>query len=203
MLLRTSIGRGSFVLILALAAWSSAAAEAAGQDGSPPLPGPPEAVAPASVSPGKSPAPETRPKLSPQITSAISSTVPVWSLLPADPAAELLPLPLDPEIVQMPRVVVWDSRPQRIDEMDWLTPKARDVELLKKYLTPFDRYFLNRLTLPIFGISQEARARMMFEEDNRLQHLKWMNEQIDEIRLLDPEEAKALLKIRNATFTPR
>jgi len=74
----------------------------------------------------------------------------------------------------------------RTDKIDWLTPEAKDVELVKTYITPFDRYFLNRFTLPIFGISKEARARMMYEEDKRLRDMEWMNEQIDQIKRLDP-----------------
>jgi hypothetical protein len=41
----------------------------------------------------------------------------------------------------------------------------------------------------------------MYEEDKRLQNLKWINEQIDELKLLDPEEAKALQRARNSIFT--
>ena len=103
----------------------------------------------------------------------------------------------------MARVVVWDYRLPRIDEKDWLTPKAKDVELVNTYITPLDRFLLSRFTLPIFGVSQEARARMMYEEDKRLQNLKWINEEIDQIKLLDPAEAKALTNIRDTTFTQR
>jgi hypothetical protein len=40
----------------------------------------------------------------------------------------------------------------------------------------------------------------MYEEDKRLENLKWINEQIDEAKLLDSQEAKALLNSRNTTF---
>jgi hypothetical protein len=101
----------------------------------------------------------------------------------------------------MAPVIVREQRLPRTDEKEWLNPKARDAALVKEYITPFDRYFLNRFTLPLFGISPEARARMMYEEDKRLKDLKWINDQIDQLKQLDPEAAKDLTTVRNSTFT--
>jgi hypothetical protein len=100
----------------------------------------------------------------------------------------------------MAPVVVKDYRLPRIEEKDWRTKKAEDAALVKEYITPFDRYFLNRFTLPIIGMSPEARARMMYEEDQRLRDLKWMNDEIDQMKQLDPDGAKELRSIRNSTF---
>jgi len=72
---------------------------------------------------------------------------------------------------------------------------------MNQYLSDFDRTFLNRYTLPIVGVSKEARARMMYEEDKRLQDLSWMNSQVDQLKKVDPAEAKELAKIRDDTFT--
>ena len=96
--------------------------------------------------------------------------------------------------------VVKDFKLTPAGPLEWLTPKAQDVELVKRYITPFDRYFLNRFSLPLFGISKEARARMMHEEDRRLNDMRWINDEIEEAKLLDPEDAKELLKIRNNIF---
>jgi len=101
----------------------------------------------------------------------------------------------------MEPVVVQGARLPRTAEKDWLTPQARDMELVKTYITPFDRYFLNRFTLPIVGISPAARARMMYDEDKRLEDLGWINEQIDEVKRLDPAEGKFLLSFRNSFFS--
>lgn len=103
--------------------------------------------------------------------------------------------------MQMAPVIVRESRLPRADDKEWLTPKARDAALVKEYIPPFDRYFLNRFTLPIIGVSNEARARMMYEEDKRLQDLKWINDQIDQTKQLDPQAAKELATIRDDTFT--
>ncbi len=156
-----------------------------------------KAAAPAA-STAKPVAPKPRPKLSPQLTSQISSSIPAWKAPPADHAP---PPPPDPDVVRMAPVIVKENRLPRTDDKKWLTPKARDAALVKEYIPPFDRYFLNRFTLPIFGISKEARARMMYEEDKRLQDLKWINDQIDQVKSQDPQEAKALSRIRDTTFT--
>jgi hypothetical protein len=145
--------------------------------------------------------PKPRPRLSPQLTAELSIQMPVWSPPPPEKAEKAPPPPPDPHVVQMAPVIVKDNRLPRIDEKEWLTPKALDDLLVKEYLTPFDREFLNRFTLPLFGISKEARARMMYEEDKRLQDLQWMNDQIDQMKKIDAEAAKELTKVRNDTFT--
>ena len=45
------------------------------------------------------------------------------------------------------------------------TPSARQARLVRKHLTAFDRLFLNRFTVPIFGISQAARAERLEREE--------------------------------------
>ena len=160
-----------------------------------------ETAATVVPNPAKPAAPKPRPRLSTQLTSELSTQLPVWSPPPAEKAEKAPPPPPDPDVVQMAPVIVRDNRLPRIDEKEWLTPKALDDLLVKEYLTPFDREFLNRFTLPLFGISKEARARMMYEEDKRLRDLQWMNDQIDQMKKIDAEAAKELTKVRNDTFT--
>jgi hypothetical protein len=136
-------------------------------------------------------APE-RLKLSSILASRIASTLPVWSPTLAKPAEK--PPPADPEVVAMAPMVVWGNRLPRIDEMEWLSPAALDAALVKKYMSS------SACLLNPFGLSA-GPARIMYEEDKRLQNLKWINEQIDELKLLDPEEAKALQRARNSIFT--
>jgi hypothetical protein len=193
------IGGGWLFLLLMLTTPAGAAPESADSAGSPPPAGSATVVAPAPVGATRAAAPGARPRLSPEIASQISSIVPEWHPPTAEPAKK--PAPSDPEVVKMDPLIVWGERLPKTDRLDWLTPAARDVELVKTYITPFDRYFLNRFTLPIFGISKEARARTMYEEDKRLRDMEWMNQQIDEIKRLDPAEAKALLSARNSIFT--
>ena len=72
---------------------------------------------------------------------------------------------------------------------------------MERYLSPFDRNVLNRFTVPIIGLSTEARARMLYEEDKRLEDLKWINDQIDQLKTVDPKAARDLEQVRNDTFT--
>ena len=160
-----------------------------------------ETAATVAPNPAKPAVPKPRPRLSPQLTVELTTQLPVWSPPPAEKAEKTPPPPPDPDVVQMAPVIVRDNRLPRIDEKEWLTPKALDDLLVKEYLTPFDREFLNRFTLPLFGISKEARARMMYEEDKRLRDLQWMNDQIDQMKKIDAEAAKELTKVRNDTFT--
>jgi hypothetical protein len=190
-----------FLLVLALGA--SIRAEPASDPS--PDPAPPFAPlirAPVpQVTPAEKPVPKPRPKLSPQIVSQISASVPAWHPSPPEPAEKPAPPPPDPDVVRMAPVVVKDYRLPRTEEKEWLTPKALDSALVKQYIPPFDRDFLNRYTLPIIGISPEARARTMYEEDKRLRDLKWINDTIDQVKGLDPGAAKELKEIRNSTFT--
>lgn len=41
----------------------------------------------------------------------------------------------------------------------FLTPEERDARLEEKHLTALDRKVLNRVTLPLFGVSKKERAR--------------------------------------------
>lgn len=206
-----------FALIMALGAPAGAAPEAKDTTGQPAGSGATtstnEPVAPAAsnvtnetaatVVPNsaKPAAPKPRPRLSPQLTTELSIQLPAWSLLPAEKVDQAPPPPPDPDVVQMAPVIVKENRLPRVDEKEWLTPKALDAALVKEYLSDFDREILNRYTLPLYGVSKEARARMMYEEDKRLRDLQWINDQIDQLKKLDPQAAKELTKVRNDTFT--
>jgi hypothetical protein len=205
MTLRNHRAADRLLLFLALGALARAAPEPADTESQPT----PPAASPAAASPvfadppapaTKPPTPKPRPRLSERITSQIVASIPAWSPPPPDPAEKAPPPPPDPDVVRMAPVVVKDYRLPRIEEKDWRTKKAEDAALVKEYITPFDRYFLNRFTLPIIGMSPEARARMMYEEDQRLRDLKWMNDEIDQMKQLDPDGAKELRSIRNSTF---
>jgi len=154
-----------------------------------------------AVSKQPAPLPKPRPRLSPAIIAQLTSQLPVWSPPPPTNQTPAAAAPADPDVVPMKPVVVLGDRLPRIDDQQWLTPTARVDVLKKRYLSDFDRSFLNRFTLPLFGVSQEARAQMMYEEEKRLQDLQWMNDQVEQLKKLDPAEAKDLATIRDATFT--
>jgi len=146
-------------------------------------------------------APQSRPRLSPQLAGQISSSLPIWRKPPPGKPATVPPPPPAPDVVRMAPVIVNGTRLPRAGEKEWLTPEGRDYALVKRYLSALDSNVLNRFTLPLIGVSKEARARMMYEEDKRLEDLRWINDQIDELQRADPQAAKELQQIRNVTFS--
>jgi len=89
---------------------------------------------------------------------------------PAKPAADTNETPAG-DAVPLPKVVVRGLTPPkplpRVDVQkpvkdlpgeEWESGSARQARLVKKHLSVFDRTILNRFTLPLFGISKEARA---------------------------------------------
>ena len=147
------------------------------------------------------PAPKPRPRLSANITNQIAGALPAWKQPPPGPKPKAPPPPNAPDVVRMAPVIVDAYRIPSTAEKEWMTTRARDFTLMTRYLSSFDRNLLNRFTIPIIGISKEARARMMYEEDKRLEDLKWINDQIDQLKAVDPKAAKDLEQIRDSTFT--
>ena len=202
MTLRNHCAAYRFLLAVAFGASARAAPEAADPTTPPAPPASPPPVAANTTEPAAGqPAPKPRPRLSERVASQIVASIPPWRPPQPEPVEKAPAPPPDPDVVQMAPVVVRDSRLPRIEQKDWLTRKAQDAELVKEYITPFDRYFLNRFTVPIVGISPTARAQIMYEEDKRLRDLHWINDEIDQMKQLDPEGAKELKSIRNSTFT--
>ena len=147
------------------------------------------------------PAPKPRPRLSANITNQIAGALPAWKQPPPGARPKAPPPPNAPDVVRMAPVIVDAYRIPSAAEKEWMTTRARDFALMTRYLSSFDRNLLNRFTIPIIGISNEARARMMYEEDKRLEDLKWINDQIDQLKAVDPKAAKDLEQIRDTTFT--
>ncbi|HTT56934.1 MAG TPA: hypothetical protein VMF63_07485 [Opitutaceae bacterium] len=208
-------------LALALGAGAGAAPDATDTTGQPagpagnattvtaPQPVAPPALAapPAPAAPAPKPSatvtPKPRPRLSNDVKSELAGQLPDWVKPPPPPPEAPPPPPLaeGEEVVQMPAVMVFADKLPRIDEKAWLTTKARDEVLKKWYLSDFDRSFLNRYTVPILGVSQEARANQMYEEDQRLRDMKSMQDQIDVLKKLDPQAAKELQQVSDQIFT--
>lgn len=201
--LHLHLERAWLLLLLALIAPVGAATESATPDAG--IPQLPTAIV---VAPTPAPAPtvskpKSRPRLSPEIISQITSDLPPWSAQAPAPAENPPPqpqVPTDPEVVEMDPVIVRAAPLPRTDKLDWLTPRAKDAELVNTYITPFDRDFLSRFTLPLFGSSNEARAREMYEEDKRLRDINWVDEQIDDAKRFDSKDAKDLQYVRDTSF---
>lgn len=166
---------------MAALGWFFARAEAqpapAAPDPAGPLP--PVFVAPAAASPGP-PAPATAAVLtappaahaiSPGLAATISTALPQFQ----DSAANAAPGPAAADrprnriprlpVVTLPRVTVRERRIRDFTERESYTTKGLEALAVRRYLSDFDRYFLNRFTIPLYGQSQEARAMALYDQD--------------------------------------
>lgn len=96
----------------------------------------------------------------------------------------------DPDTVVLPPMTVLEKAMQRMEEDSLLHKGAFDKELVKRELTEFDRYFLNRFTIPFLGISKEARAREAYLGRRNAELQDKLAELTRMVAALDPEEAK-------------
>jgi hypothetical protein len=109
--------------------------------------------------------------LSAELAATISPTLPHYQDPAAEPAAKPVPLgqpknqvPRLP-IVALPQVTVRTKRIRDFNERESYTSKGLQELAVKRYLSDFDRYFLNRFTIPIYGKSQKARAMALYDQD--------------------------------------
>jgi hypothetical protein len=107
----------------------------------------------------------------------------------------------DPDLVVLQPMTVIEKAMQKMAEDSLYRKGAFDKELVKRELSAFDRYFLNRFTVPLLGISKEARAREAYlarsneEMQDRLSRLNRL------VSLIDPDEAREFREeLRNASF---
>ena len=105
------------------------------------------------------------------------------------------------KIIRLPRYIVEGDRPPVFRERDINTKQALAAIAMRRYLSTFDRSFLNRYTLPLLGISPEARAMAMYEEDARLSNISDLkNAATNARRAGDKAESDYLLRETNATY---
>lgn len=98
----------------------------------------------------------------------------------------------NPDVLELPKMTVKQRPRPRLGEINILGPKAFNEELAKKNLSALDHSFLNKFTLPLFGISAAERAR---EEYNIAQKQQFLSDVMTIARaaeLTDPANAKAL-----------
>lgn len=76
------------------------------------------------------------------------------------------------KIIRLPRYVVEAARPPIFKESEVYTKSGLAKLAMKRYLSDFDKNFLNKYTIPLFGISPEQRALMQYQEDERLKNME-------------------------------
>jgi len=119
---------------------------------------------------------------------------------------------LDPELVVLPQFTVQQKMQQRLKEETLYQQGNYDKELIKRELSEFDRYFLNRFELGLnlgfirigLGDSKEARAREKYLERKRLERDQRLTLLAAVVSVRDPQEAKELRRLsRDLTWAER
>jgi hypothetical protein len=145
------------------------------------------------------------------ITSGLPRYAPPPKQAPKKPAADVEgedeaepeDRPLAPDqprnkIIRLPRYIVEGDRPPVFRERDIYTKQALAAIAMRRYLSTFDRSFLNRYN--IFG-SKEGRAMAMYEEDARLQNIADLKNAAANARKAgDKADSDYILRETNATF---
>lgn len=112
------------------------------------------------------------------------------------------------QIVRLPKVVVEGRRPPVFTEREINTKEGVAALAVSRYLSELDRGVLNRYRLPFVGMSNEERAMMMYEDEERLRNIEQAKQSIYVLKQVDPEAAQQLKKetdaayIRKTDFTP-
>lgn len=105
------------------------------------------------------------------------------------------------KIIRLPKYVVEADRPPIFKEREILTKQALAELAVRRYLSRFDSKVLNRFTLPIIGISPEARAMAMYAEDVRLENMSELRDAAETARRGgDRAGSDYIMKETNRTF---
>ena len=150
--------------------------------------------------PTPTPAPATAPnpdKPSPQVMQKLSSVLPRYAPPPPPVAAK----PVDPDMIELPKMTVTQKKRPRLTltEEVMMTPQGFNEKLAKENLGAFDRDFLNKFTLPLFGTSAESRAREEYDRKKRDDLAAEVLNLAKAAEVVDPAQAKAM---RDAVSKP-
>lgn len=135
----------------------------------------------------------TRPRqISSRVAAELTSLLPpVAPVQPKVPTSTSVPENASTEgrqdsegIVRMPRYIVRDKQVPVPSEEKVLTNRGVADIAMKRYLSETYRA-LNPFTLPLFGMSPEARATAMYREDERLRRIEDLKDQVRMMNLTD------------------
>ncbi|MEX2045472.1 MAG: hypothetical protein WD941_08980 [Opitutus sp.] len=140
----------------------------------------------------KDAAPKRPRAISPEVAAQLAANAPKY----APPRALPTPTPIEEQpdmrdidkprntIIRLPSYIVREPKPAVLSERAVHTDKGLADIAVRRYISDFDRA-MNRITLPLFGLSTEARAMAMYEEDERLTNMSELNENVRMISATD------------------
>lgn len=103
------------------------------------------------------------------------------------------------QIIRLPQYVVREQRPPVFTEREISTTKGLNAIALQRYFSQTG-LALNRFTIPLFGISKEAYAQMLYAEDERLRNIADLDAAAADVNLVDPANARKLKEATRDTY---
>lgn len=103
------------------------------------------------------------------------------------------------QIIRLPQYVVREERPPVFTEREISTTKGLNAIALRRYFSQTG-LALNRFTVPLFGISKEAYAQMLYAEDERLRNIAELESAAAAVNLVDPANARKLKEATRDTY---
>lgn len=105
-------------------------------------------------------------------------------------------------IVRLPQYVVQGERPPVFREKDINTQKGLGEIAVKRFLGETGKA-LNAYRLPLFGMSKEQYALMLYQEEERLKNMKEATDKVSLLQGSDPVAAEQLKREVDQTFIRR
>jgi hypothetical protein len=102
-------------------------------------------------------------------------------------------------IIRLPKYTVQEKKPPVFRERDIFTTGGLAELARNRYLTATDR-ILNRVTLPLFGTSQEARAMAMYAEDERLHNMSDLKDTAKDVGRTNSAEGAYIKRVTDETY---
>jgi len=156
--------------------------------------------------PGITPAPQAKKNrpVSAGVASALAASMPKYNPPPKpNPADEDVDLrEVDKPkngIIRLPKYTVQEKKPPVFRERDIYTSGGLADLAKGRYFMSTDR-MLNRVTLPLFGTSPEARAMAIYAEDERLNNMSELKDNARDVGYLDPAEGAYIKRVTDETY---
>lgn len=143
--------------------------------------------------------PAATPSVEPKKAETTAVTPPATLPVPFSPLAHpTAENPSDPDVLELPKMVVKQKPRPRLTPEIMVTKKAFGEELAKQKFSALDQA-LNKFTLPLFGTSLAERALEDYEREKKEQLNADVQNIAKALETTDPEAAKSL---RNAAARP-
>lgn len=102
-------------------------------------------------------------------------------------------------IIRLPKYTVQEKKPPVFRERDIFTTGGLADLARNRYLTATDR-ILNRVTLPLFGSSQEARSMAMYAEDERLHNMSDLKDTAKDVSRTNAADGAYIKRVTDDTY---